>query len=269
MPDSPPVRLPTVPATPALAQVASVELMHTGTWNLSTGPATFTPDDLRQAVAALDCPAVRRPVLKLGHDEPDPGEDKQRWDGEPAVGWVSNLAVAESGCTLVGDYVGMPGWLGDIIASAYPDRSIEGWYDFRCQLNHVHPFVLTAVALLGVTPPGIGTLQSLQDVATLYGVAAAADAPPSQTFAVRISATSRRPRPSGAGQVDHVLLRKALGLAASAPQADVRAALAEYWPPVKPRKPDLPPGVALIDTSALQALRAAAAKHRSGYGGIG
>lgn len=155
-----------VPTVPPLARVGGVELMHTGQWAISTGVATFTVDDLAAAVAALDCPAVRRPVLKLGHTDP-------RFDGEPAVGWVDQLATAEGGHTLVGDYVGMPGWLGEVIASAYPDRSIEGVYDFRCQIGHVHPFVLTGVALLGVTPPGIGTLASLQDVAALYGVAAA------------------------------------------------------------------------------------------------
>ena len=155
----------TVPTAPALASYPDVELMKVGTWNLASGMTTFTSDDLRSAVAALDCPSVRRPVLKLGHTDP-------RFDGEPAVGWVDNMAVAASGTTIVGDYVGMPGWLGTVIASAYPDRSIEGCWDFHCQQGHVHPFVITAVALLGVTAPGIGTLASLQDVATMYGVAA-------------------------------------------------------------------------------------------------
>jgi hypothetical protein len=162
----------TVPTAPPLATVPNVELMHTGQWPISTGIATFTTEDLASAVAALDCPAVRRPVLKLGHDEPTPGENKKRWDGEPAVGWIANMAVVENGQTLVGDYTEMPAWLGQVMASAYPDRSIEGQYDHRCQIGHTHPFVITAVALLGVVPPGIGTLQSLQDVAALYGVAA-------------------------------------------------------------------------------------------------
>lgn len=161
----------TVPTAPPLVTVPNVELMHTGQWPISTGIANFTSGDLANAVAALDCPAVRRPVLKLGHSEPDPDAQGMRWDGEPAVGYIANMGVVEGGQTLVGDYAGMPAWLGrDVLASAYPDRSIEGQYDFRCQIGHVHPFVVTAVALLGVVPPGIGTLQSLQDVATLYGV---------------------------------------------------------------------------------------------------
>lgn len=158
----------TVPSAPPLARIHGVELMRTGQWDISTGRVEFTSKDLAAAVGALNCPAVRRPVLKLGHTD-------ARFDGQPAVGWVDNIATTDNGHTLVGDYVGMPGWLGQVIASAYPDRSIEGVYDYRCQLGHTHPFVLTAVALLGVTAPGIGTLSSLQDVAALYGVAAADD----------------------------------------------------------------------------------------------
>jgi 2'-5' RNA ligase len=159
----------TVPAAAPLATIPNVELMRAGQWAISTGLATFTPDDLASAVAAMDCPAVRRPVLKLGHVDP-------RFDGEPAVGWIGNMGTADGGATLVGDYTSMPGWLGDVIASAYPDRSIEGQYDYRCQVGHLHPFVITGVALLGVTPPGVGNLQSLQDVAALYGVAASSPA---------------------------------------------------------------------------------------------
>lgn len=157
----------TVPAAPALSRIPNVELIHTGTWSISTGVWTVTPEDITNAVAALQCPAVGRPILKLGHTDP-------RFDGEPAVGYISNVAATKQGHTLVGDYEGMPGWLGDVIASAYPNRSVEGEYDFRCSLGHTHPFVLTGVALLGVTPPGIGTLDSLQDIAALYGVAAKA-----------------------------------------------------------------------------------------------
>lgn len=164
----------TVPAAAPLSTVANVELMHTGQWDISTGRVTVTTDDLVAAVASQDCPAVRRPILKLGHDEPD-HTDGIRWDGEPSIGWVADMRLAEDGRMLVGDYVGMPGWLGDVIASAYPDRSAEWVYDYRCQLGHTHPVVVTAMALLGVVAPGIGTLQSLQDVAALYGVQAATE----------------------------------------------------------------------------------------------
>lgn len=148
---------------PELTRIPNVELIRTGRWPLSTGTWDASAEDLAAAVAALNCPSIRRPVLKLGHVDP-------RFDGEPAIGYVDNLRVADGGQTLVGDFAGVPSWLGGIAASAYPDRSIEGTYSFRCQQSHTHPFVLTAVALLGVTPPGVGSLKSLQDVAALYGV---------------------------------------------------------------------------------------------------
>lgn len=155
-----------VPTAPPLSSWRNVDLIHTGSWAISSGKWDASREDLAAAVAALDCPAVRRPVLKLGHEVQD--------TGQPAVGWIDNMHLANQGYTLRGDYVGMPGWLGPILPSAYPDRSVEATYDYRCQLGHTHPFVLTAVALLGVTPPGVGTLKSLQDVADLYGVTASA-----------------------------------------------------------------------------------------------
>jgi hypothetical protein len=188
----------TVPPAPALARLDRVELAHAGTWNIALGGSqTFTGDDFAAAIAALDCPAIRRPIVKLGHQDSRgpgvilPGDDGNR-DGEPALGWVANMGITDGRRTLVGDLVGMPGWLGQIAASAYPDRSIEGCRDYVCQIGHRHPFVISAVALLGVTPPGVGTLGSLQDhVRALYGVAAAPDpdVPAGEPFAVTFHAS--------------------------------------------------------------------------------
>ncbi len=171
---------------PTLARVPNVELIQTGTWNIASGTATFTSADLLNAVAALDCPAVRRPILKLGHDG-------QHGQGEPAVGYVDKLRVADDMRTLVGDLAGMPAWLADVnaagesvLASAYPDRSIEGEWDYVCQMGHKHGFVVHALALLGTERQGVGTLQSLQD---LYGVAASAgrDRPMARTITAGVT----------------------------------------------------------------------------------
>lgn len=187
----------TVPVPPPLATVRGVELVHAGSWNAKYGPVTFTTADLYAAVGALDCPAVRRPALKFGHDG-------NHGVGQPAIGWIDNLTVTEDGLTLVGDYVGMPAWLATpntdgqiVLASAYPDRSIEGTYDFRCQIGHTHPFVLEAVALLGEERPAVGTLPSLQNLADLYGVAASGDHDGGVPVAVTVSASeeSRMPNP--------------------------------------------------------------------------
>lgn len=162
-----------MPDTAQLARRDGIELIRSGTWDISTGRWTVGPDDLRAAVAAMQCPAVRKPILKIGHT--DDRFTPPSGDGEPAIGWVENLRIGDGGHTLLGDYVGVPAWLNSIMASAYPDRSVEGVYRHRCQLDHVHPFLLTGVALLGVTPPGVGTLKSLADVKSLYGLAANAN----------------------------------------------------------------------------------------------
>lgn len=173
-----------MPATATLTRRDGVELIRTGRWPISTGEWTATRDDLTAAVAAMSCPAVRKPVIKVGHTDKrfTPG------DGEPTIGWLDNLQLADGGHTLLGDYVGVPAWLDSVMASAFPDRSVEGSYNHRCQLGHTHPFVLTGVALLGVTPPGVGTLKSLNDVAALYGITAS-QPEPDQSQEVRIAAS--------------------------------------------------------------------------------
>lgn len=156
-----------VPATPVLATVAGVEIASVGFWNLSNAQDWHpSAADLAAAVAALDCPAVRRPVLKFGHTG-EPGQ------GDPSIGLVDNMRLTDDGQTLIGDFVGVPAWLAaadeqgrSVIAAAYPDRSGEFERDYVCQLGHTHPFVVHAVALLGVVRPGIGTLQSLYDLYT-------------------------------------------------------------------------------------------------------
>lgn len=193
------------PSAPPLARLDRVELAKAGTWAVQVGGTqAFTGDDFAAAVAALECPAIRRPVVKIGHLDPrgsgltSPGLEG---DGEPALGWVANMGLANDRQALVADLVGMPGWLGQIAASAFPDRSIEGARNYRCALGHVHPFVVSAVALLGVTPPGVATLGSLQDhVRALYGVAAASntEAPGGEPFAVTFTSKEApvpNPRP--------------------------------------------------------------------------
>lgn len=162
-----------MPETVALKRRTGVELIKTGRWAISTGTWTPTPDDLAAAVEAARCPAVRNPIIKLGHTD-------SRFDGEPALGWFENLRLTDGGHTLVADQVTLP-WLHDVQAAAYPDRSVEGNYKHRCTEGHEHPFALTAVALLGVTPPGVKTLRSVQDLPDWLAVAAAQSPPDGAT----------------------------------------------------------------------------------------
>lgn len=149
-----------------LRTIAGVELIRCGFWDLSTGPWEVTPADLVAAVAAHRAGVLRKPVVKIGHLD-------ERFDGEPALGYVDNLRIVDGGQTLLGDLVGVPALLADVAASAYPDRSVEGIQGFTDASGTSYGFVLTAVALLGATGPGVSTLRSLADVGQLYGVAAA------------------------------------------------------------------------------------------------
>ncbi|MCX5066650.1 hypothetical protein OOJ91_12250 [Micromonospora lupini] len=174
-----------MPDTAPLSRRDGVELVRTGRWDISTGQWTAAREDLTAAVAALSCPAVQKPIVKIGHTDRrfTPG------DGEPAIGWYENLRITDGGHTLIADQVA-PSWLTDVQAAAWPNRSVEGSYNKRCGLGHTHPFVLTAVSLLGVTPPGVSTLtplNSLADVKTLFGLAASDAAP--DAGEVRIAAS--------------------------------------------------------------------------------
>lgn len=177
----------TIPDRPALVTIPNVELVKTGHWELSSGPFDCTAEDLMAAVAAQDDPAIRAPILKLGHIDP-------RFDGEPAIGRVTNMRVSEDGQTLLGDIEGVPAWIADVMPSAWPSRSFEGYQDYSTGNGTNHRFVLTALALLGVTLPGIETLA---DVASLYGIAASEE-PDTGRFVTATFEEGAMPKPAAA-----------------------------------------------------------------------
>lgn len=150
---------------PDLRTIRGVELVKVGSWEISTGTWTVTAADLQAAVAAHAAGVLRKPVIKLGHQGP-------MRDAAPALGHVDGLRLTDDGQTLVGDLINVPARLAAVLASAYPDRSVEALIDYQDTDGTVWPLVLSALSLLGATAPGIDTLRSLQDVTDLYGVAA-------------------------------------------------------------------------------------------------
>lgn len=150
-----------LPATrPALVTIPAVPVLSVGTWSASTGVFTVGSDDLHAAVAAFDDPAYHRPRLRLGHGD---GELAT----EPAIGRLINPRVTDDGMTLVVDIAGVPAWLADIAATAFPSRSIEGEFRHKTGTGTTHRFALTALSLLGVEAPAVSTLA---DLATLFGL---------------------------------------------------------------------------------------------------
>jgi len=159
-------------SAPALVTVANVPILHAGVeYPLSTGPKTFTPEDLRDAVmAANEDSSVPRPRLKIGHIDPR-FNDSQVFDGSPSFGVATNLRLSDNGMTVYADYVGVPKWLADIMPTAFPSRSVEGYTNapafapegqqLESQMGKRWRFVISACSLLGVSWPGISVLEDL------------------------------------------------------------------------------------------------------------
>jgi hypothetical protein len=156
-------------ARPLLTTVPEVQIIKTGIeYPLSTGPCTFTPEDLSAAVAAQDDPGVPQPRIWIGHpdDKRIHGERSSPLpSGEPALGKVCNMRLTQDGHTIVGDLTGVPIWLANIMSSCFPSRSIEGRFGLKTPTGKHHRLVISGLALLGVSWPGVMTIE---DLATLY-----------------------------------------------------------------------------------------------------
>jgi hypothetical protein len=163
-----------------LRTIRGVEIARAGSWQVSTGEWTVTPEDLAAAVAAHKAGVIRRPVLKIGHTDP-------RFDGGPALGRLDNLRTADHGQSLVCDLVDVPRAVAALLPTAYPDRSVEALTNFQTPDGTVWPLVVTGLALLGETAPGV---DNLADVADLFGVAAAAS---SSSRRIVLAASTFRP----------------------------------------------------------------------------
>jgi hypothetical protein len=151
---------------PVMVTVPNIALMEAGVeYNLSTGPTTFTPEDLQDIVtAAMEDPAIPKPRIKIGHV--DPRFNGKQYDGSPAFGKFDNLRLSENKMTVYADAVGVPKWLADILPSAFPSRSVEIFWNIESNAGKKWRAVCSAAALLGVTWPGI---QQLEDLPNYFG----------------------------------------------------------------------------------------------------
>lgn len=153
---------------PLLSTVYNVELCAVGIeYPLASGPKTFTPEDLIAAVASQDDPAIVAPRVWLGHPDDQrfhEGRTSPTGSAEPALGKIVGMRIEDEGMTLVGDIVGCPTWLAKIMASAYPNRSVEAFSGVTTVTGHSWDLVITDLALLGVVWPGVTTLADLESL---------------------------------------------------------------------------------------------------------
>ena len=127
------------------------EIFAVGTWN----GKKITQEDLQDiADNFAKLFDVHKVPLKFGHDSA-----KEVPDGQPAIGWVSNVYV--QGSKLLADFMDVPRTVYEAIKKKlYRNVSIELLFNTKADgtsFNHV----LDAVALLGADHPAVNTLADL------------------------------------------------------------------------------------------------------------
>lgn len=140
--------------------IYNVPLVETGIeYPLSTGPHTFTESELQASVEAyLTDPAIKAPRLKLGHTS---DFNEGTGDAEPAFGTAENLRMSSNQQAVIGDYIGVPEWLANVMPTAYPSRSVDALGGVTTVTGKQHDMVITAVCALGVYWPGCSVLDDL------------------------------------------------------------------------------------------------------------
>lgn len=140
-----------------------VELVSTGTWAASTGTVTIKREDLEDMLAAARDLDIDRAPIRIGHIDP-------RFDGEPALGWVTNLRITgpddQGRHKLRGDIVEVPAKLEKVIPRAFRRRSVEISWGVRTIAGKRYRAALTGLALLGVAAPAV---KGLEDIVKLFG----------------------------------------------------------------------------------------------------
>jgi hypothetical protein len=128
---------------------------------VSTGTITVTEQDLLDAVASQEDPAVKAPRLKLGHGLAGTLNAIEAGGGMPSFGHIENMRYEADEMMLYGDFVDVPAWLAKIMPAAYANRSFEGFHNAKTVTGKSWQLLISAVSLLGISWPGISTLPDL------------------------------------------------------------------------------------------------------------
>jgi hypothetical protein len=148
-----------------LETIYNVELVSLGTWQASTGTVNFTKAHLDSIIASQSDPYIKPPRLILGHTPGDypAGTGQDGYFGEqPTIGKFVNLRLNDTEDTIVADLVGVPKWLSEILPTAFPNRSVEVYWNVKTQSGSKYPAIMPRVAALGVNLPAVASLEDLQ-----------------------------------------------------------------------------------------------------------
>ncbi len=132
--------------------IPNQEIFAAGTWNGDT----YEVSDLDRMVEAYQATAENyRPKIKLTHDHPK---------GWPAVGYMDN--IRRVGSKLMADFKGIPAKVFEAIqAKGYEGKSAEVLWNVVVN-GKKFPYLLKAVALLGVDMPAVQSISDL--MSSLY-----------------------------------------------------------------------------------------------------
>jgi cation transport regulator ChaB len=135
--------------------VKNVEIFQVGIWNGIPNTLDDLNDIANNFQKVFD--SGIKPPLKLGHNE---GKgNRQIQDGQPALGWVSDVRVV--GNKLLADFTKVPKIVKEAIKSGLYERvSAEIWHDIKLSGNKFRR-ALAGVALLGADIPAVETLKDL------------------------------------------------------------------------------------------------------------
>lgn len=130
------------------------EIFAAGSWNGDT----YTEQNLEDMAQAFrETSATWGVPVKLSHDHPS---------HLPAVGWVEN--VRRVGRKLMADFKKVPKKIYELVkAGGYRGKSAEIYWNAKVN-GKSYPYLLKAVAILGVDPKAV---QSINDLVALYGAA--------------------------------------------------------------------------------------------------
>lgn len=129
----------------------TVEIFAVGRWN----GYEFTREDLISIADTFSkLGELHRVPLKFGHND-----EQQMTDGQPALGWVSEVWV--EGDKLMAKFDSIP----DVVMKAIKSRLYRNVsVELDCGVEHKgsqYPFVLSGVALLGADIPAVNTINDL------------------------------------------------------------------------------------------------------------
>lgn len=155
-----------------LETIFNVELVTLGTWNASTGVVKFTEKHLQSIIDSQADPCIKSPRLIIGHTPNSEEWDDKFMSGvlgkdgffgeQPTIGKFVNLRLNDAGDTIVADLVGVPKWLAEILPTAFPNRSVEVYWNVKTESGKQYAAIMPRVAALGINLPAVASLEDLQ-----------------------------------------------------------------------------------------------------------